>query len=408
MSGYRGIWIHPWDLMDLGALKLCERLAGLGFNAASLAVRYIEERQDTPGPNLIFQNPRRRAYTSEESAVYWRADPSRYAGLPPPLRPRPSRDVTGDAVKAFTKACREVGLRSVLWFPVLRWERAVRESPEYGVVDIYGSPVGHKRLFLCPSCPEVREALRLMVEELVEKYEFDELELDFIRYPEVTASPGSPLLSLALSPCFCERCRREAARRGLDLAEVAGELRAIVEWHVGYLGASGYCEECDYVSALHGELTRRLLESEPIRRWLSFRAQLITSLTEELARAARASRPGIRVSADLYPPSGSWRLGQDFAGLSRHLDGVKVMVYVRPFRRSPCRIPFETRLARELIGEKTLILGLASWPPTTPEDIRAQFALAAKSPVNGIAFYCFGWTPEENLRTIGQLWKEEV
>ncbi|MGY4707692.1 hypothetical protein ACVNPS_08110 [Candidatus Bipolaricaulota sp. J31] len=290
---------------------------------------------------------------------------------------------------------------------MLRWERAVRESPEYGVVDIYGSPVGHKRLFLCPSRPEVREALRLMVEELVENYSFDELEFDFIRYPEIHSSHGSPLLSLALSPCFCEYCSKEAIHWGLDLEQVKEELKSIVEWHVEYLGSSGYCEDRDYVGALYEELVREILERDPIRHWLSFRARLIGSLVEELARTARRLRPEIRVSADLYPPSGSWRLGQDLKLLSRYLDGVKIMLYVRPFKRSICRIPFEMRLARELTGEKDLILGLASWPPTTPEDIRAQFALATHSPIDGISFYCFGWTPEENLETISALWRGE-
>lgn len=401
---YRGMWVHPWDVADAGPERVTERLASLGLNAASLAVRYIEERQDVPGPGVIFQNPRRRAYVSEEGVVFWSVDPARYAHLPEPLRPVGSRDVPEDVVGAFVKACRGAGLKSVLWLPVLRWGSAVRAAPEYGVVDAYGSPVGHKRLFLCPSRPEVRDALRCLVEELAQRYEFDELELDFIRYPEVATQYGTPLLALAQSPCFCPSCQEEAARQDLDLEEVGRRLCAVVEWHVRYLGRSGYFRDEDFLEAAYSEWARTLAEDELVRRWLRFRAERIRALAEELATVVRRLRPGAQVTADLYPPSGAWLLGQDFKELSGVLDGAKIMVYVRPFRRSLGRIPYETLLARDRIGGKTLVLGLASWPPTTPEDIRRQLELARGCPIDGVSFYCYGWTPDENLEAIRTLW----
>ena len=81
------------------------------------------------------------------------------------------------------------------------------------------------------------------------------------------------------------------------------------------------------------------------------------------------------------------------------------MLYIRPFGRSICRITFETHLARTLVGNRTLVLGLASWPPTSPADIHAQLLLAERTPVDGVSFYCFGWTPEENLAAISKFWK---
>ncbi len=404
---YRGIWLHPWDLIDAGVPKVLAELKERGFTAVSLAARYIEERQNSPGPNLIFQNPYRRAYVSEGSAVYWRPEPDRYAHLPSVFRPTPSRDLQDDVVKIYTEACKATGLRSVLWLPVLRWDQLVRNDPQYSVVDIYGSPVGHKRLFLCPTHPTVRQALRSMVKELAERYEFDELELDFIRYPEVNSTYGSPLLALALSPCFCEHCQQAARRTGLELEDVRRRLKEVVEWHVRFIGSSGYCVDHDYNKALQNELARRFLEDALLRQWLSFRAQLIASLVKELVEEAHRVRPELAVTADLYPPSGAWELGQDFRELGRLLDGVKIMVYIKPFKQSLCRISLETRIARGLIGNKQLILGLASWPPTSPADIRAQYELARRSPIDGISFYCFGWTPSENFDAISDLWNEQ-
>ena len=316
--------------MDAEPERVCSRLAELGFNTVSLAVRYIEERPGTPGPNLIFQNPRRRAYVSEGDVVYWDFDPTRYEALPSPLQPRKSRDVPGDSLQTFVKVCEKNNLRKVVWFPVLRAERVLQSFPEYGVQDIYGSPVGPRRAFLCPSHPEVREALCLMIGELVEKYEFDELELDFIRYPEIL-SCEIPLLSLALSPCFCKHCQKKAEQQGIDLGEVAKELGSIVEWHVKWLGSSSHCEDRDYVKALYEELTRRVLENKIIQYWLSFRAWLVTDLVAELAGIARR-RKEVQVTADLYPPSGSWQVGQDFSALAQNLDGVKSYALYPAFR----------------------------------------------------------------------------
>ncbi|MEO2152657.1 MAG: hypothetical protein ABGW50_08380, partial [Thermococcus sp.] len=258
---YRGTWLHPWDFTE----GVIERIAKIGFNHVSMAVRYFEERQDWPGPNIIFQNPKRRAYTAEENAVYWDADGGRYSHLPPYLRPEKSREAKGDIVERFVNACEENSLKSVLWFPTLRWEKAVRDDIGVGMKDVYGSHPGYKRMFLCPSNPIVREALELMVEELSEKYDFDEFEFDFIRYPEVPSTHGTPLLSLALSPCFCKYCQERARDYGVDLEEVKRELRGLVEWHVDYLSNTPYCTDEDYLEAVYSELARFLLEGDLIR-----------------------------------------------------------------------------------------------------------------------------------------------
>ncbi|AJC72733.1 hypothetical protein X802_05760 [Thermococcus guaymasensis DSM 11113] len=399
---YRGIWLHPWDFTK----DAIERMAKIGFNHVSMAVRYFEERQDWPGPNLIFQNPERRTYTSEENAVYWDADEGRYSHLPPYLRPETSTEAKGDIVERFVNACKENSLKSVLWFPTLRWEKAVRANVGVGMKDIYGSHPAYKRMFLCPSNPLVREALELMVEELSERYDFDEFEFDFIRYPEVPSTHGTPLLSLALSPCFCRYCRERARDYGVDLEEVRRELKEVVEWHVDYLSNTPYCTDGDYLQAVYSELARFLLEDDLVRKWIKFRAEVIADLLRDLSKIVRRNNPRAKVTADLYPPSGSWLLGQDYKTISKIVDGVKVMIYTKPFGKSVCRVPYESRLARKLLGKKLLVIGLASWPPMTSEDIEREFRLVLSSPADGVGFYSYGWTPDGNLLTIERLFRE--
>ncbi|WP_144080589.1 hypothetical protein [Thermococcus paralvinellae] len=76
---YKGTWIHPWDFNE----EAISKISHYGFTHASLAIRYIEERQNWPGPNIIFQNSKKRTYTSEENAVYWIPNKERYSHLPP-------------------------------------------------------------------------------------------------------------------------------------------------------------------------------------------------------------------------------------------------------------------------------------------------------------------------------------
>ena len=399
---YRGIWLHPWDFTEY----TIKRIANIGFDHISMAVRYIEERQNWPGPNVIFQNLKRKTYTSEENAIYWDVDEKRYSNLPPYIRPEKSKEVKGDIVEKFTKACEENSLKSVLWFPTLRWEKAVRDNLNVGVEDIYGSHPSYKRMFLCPSNPLVRDVLERMVEELSERYEFDEFEFDFIRYPEVPSTHGTPLLDLALSPCFCRHCVEKAKEHDLDLEEVSMELKKVVEWHVEYLSNTLYCTDEDYLRAIYTEFARFLVNNEVIRKWLEFRTEVIAELLRDLSKIVRRNNPRAKITADLYSPSGSWLLGQDYRKIAKALDGVKVMIYTKPFGKSICRIPYESRLARRLLGKKLLVIGLASWPPITPKDIAEEFKLVLSSPADGVGFYSYGWTPDRNLLTIKKLFRE--
>jgi len=399
---YKGVWLHPWDFTP----NTLERISNIGFDHVSMAVRYFEERQNWPGPNLLFQNPSRRTYTAEENAVYWEVTEERYSHLPRPLRPRKSSEVKDDAVKKFIEACDKNSLKSVLWFPTLRGEATVRDNSEFGVIDVYNTHASYKRMFLCPSNPLVKEALELMVEELSERYEFNEFEFDFIRYPEIPSTHGTPLLELALSPCFCKHCVDKARDEGLDLEEVRRKLKEVVEWHVEYLSNTLYCADEDYLRAIYTEFARFLADNEVIRKWLEFRTNVVTELLKDLSKIIKRNNPKAKITADLYPPSGSWLLGQDYKKITKTLDGVKIMIYTKPFGRSICRIPYESRLARRLLGKKIIVMGLASWPPMTPKDITEEFKLTLSSPADGVGFYSYGWTPDENILTIEKLFKE--
>ncbi len=401
----KGIWVHPWDLADIGVGRALEDIGSLGFNSISLAVRYVEERQAYPGPGLILRNRKRPLYLSEESQVYWKPDYTRYRGLPQDIIPVESSDVERDIVEEFSRKCSSRGLNCVFWFPVLRMDRSVRSNPGYGVRDFAGGLAGYKRYFACPNNPVVRKAILSMVEDLATRYVFNELELDYIRFPETPSSLHDPIIVFASMPCFCRYCREEAGRRGIDLDSVAGRLRGIVERLQRIYNRSGYMFDgsIDFIESRYRAFARLLIEDLLLRKWIEFRSSSIADLVASIRDTLR-SYSTARLSADLYPPSISWLLGQDYRLLGELLDTVKIMIYTEPFNQSPARIPFEVADARSLLpGGTRVVVGLAGWPPQTPAGVRRDIELALGSGVDGVYLYSYGWSTRVVLEEVSRI-----
>ncbi len=396
MVKVKGIWVHPWDLADIGVEKVLEELVDIGFNSISLCVRYVEERQDWPGPNILFHNPRRLAYTSEENAFYWDISVDRFKELPEELRPRTSREV-GLVFKEYIELCRSYGLTCAVWLPVLRYEKAVRLNPRLGAVDVSGSPADYKRLFMCPSNPLVKRFIELVVEDLLTKYEFNILELDYIRFPKPPVTHAPPHILLPLLACMCDYCRKEMRNHGLDPDRLVSKVKSIGEGIREFINKHPYSpqDDVDYTVALYMDFSWRVLGDPTIRKWLNMRLNQITGIVELVRDKVKEINPKVELSIDVYPPSTSWLLGQDYKSIGRLVSSVKIMLYTEQFNISPYRITFEAELAKKLLPSNVdVIVGLGTWPPATPASIRRDISLALEAGVDGLYFYSYGWTPK--------------
>jgi uncharacterized lipoprotein YddW (UPF0748 family) len=123
--------------------------------------------------------------------------------------------------------------------------------------------------WLCPTQPANRELLQKLVAELASNYPVDGVQLDLIRYPETHS-------------CYCTSCRS-------SFEAYLG--RSLAAWPAAVLGSGA----------------ERL-------SWQAFRQDVINGLVAELARTARQTRPGIIVSAAVYPDARSAKVmvGQDW------------------------------------------------------------------------------------------------
>ncbi|MBW3534108.1 MAG: family 10 glycosylhydrolase, partial [Gemmatimonadetes bacterium] len=151
-------------------------------------------------------------------------------------------------------------------------------------------------LFAAPSDPVVRRRVTEVVEDLASRYDLDGVHLDYIRYP------------------------------GPDFDYSRGALEAFRGWMAERVPAAER-------AAAEGAWPRDPLayaEAFP-QEWAEFRREQVTRLTEEVAGAARGARPGIVVSAAVFPDPEDARRNrfQDWGAWARWglLDAVAPMAY---------------------------------------------------------------------------------
>ena len=125
---------------------------------------------------------------------------------------------------------------------------------------------GKEEPWLCPSHPENQALEIASMVEVARNYNVDGLHFDYIRYPDS-------------DHCFCGGCRQRFER---DLGH------AVAAWPGG------------------------VRTPGPDRAaWLDWRRSNITAVVKAVARQARAVRPGIKISAAVFP---NWRTDRDGVG----------------------------------------------------------------------------------------------
>jgi uncharacterized lipoprotein YddW (UPF0748 family) len=224
--------------------------------------------------------------------------PSRVLPVASPVASR------GDQVAQCLAACRKHGLQMHLW--KVNWNlgaAAPREFVERMRREgrLQADSQGREQLWLCPSHPENR---RLEVESLVEvarNYDIDGIHFDYIRYPDA-------------DHCYCAGCK---ARFELSIGA------AVRNW------------------------PKDVLAEGPLRQqWLEWRRGNITALVKAVSREARAARPGIKLSAAVFP---NWPADRDSIGQDWKLWCEKgYLDFVCPMDYTPSDRGFDNMIARQV------------------------------------------------------------
>jgi uncharacterized lipoprotein YddW (UPF0748 family) len=207
---------------------------------------------------------------------------------------------------------------------------------------------GQERLWLCPSHPRNQKLEIDSMVEVASRYPVDGLHFDYIRYPDS-------------DHCFCAGCR-ERFRRAMGRGPRA--------WPG---------------DVLDGGALRQ--------RWLEWRRGNITTVVKDVSERARAARPGIRISAAVFP---NWSTERDSIGQDWKLWCERgYLDFVCPMDYTPSNGSFENMLRRQVewAGKTRCHPGIgfsASSSPFGADKVVDQINISRRYGTGGFVIFNYG------------------
>ena len=222
-------------------------------------------------------------------------------------------------------AAEEAGAEPWLWYPVFADNPVLKEidaqicvpSCDLSLLDAHGAWSGsgpdEDFIFFCPNQASTVAALREELLRRLDQCSWRGVFLDRMRYP----SPANGVEALAT--CFCDTCRERMEAAGISVSAVQAALALLPERLKAGQGARYSGTPMDVHTAL--------LEDLELSDWESFRCRSLEAALDPLIEASRSR--GLGVGLDLYSPSLSILVSQDYHSLGARADWIKPMTYYR-------------------------------------------------------------------------------
>ncbi|MBU7032554.1 MAG: hypothetical protein HXS53_08485 [Theionarchaea archaeon] len=388
---YKGIWVMPWQLQDEGAEHVCSTVQDLGINSISLGVHMALHRQSAGSQAaFLYHNTKRKTFVSEDGVIYYTPHETFYTTL----IPKKSAEIPDDSLEILVQASQNTGIKAEAWVTCFHDPHVLMEHPEVSVIDVYGT---RERNILCVNNIESQTFVLSMIRDILEHYDIDGLELDYVRdnWPGFYLSHVDEITKVAASHCFCPSCQEKAREWGFDMDAMKTSVLKILENQI-----PPYLVRTSPYQGLTDSLIEYLLDDEGICQFLQFRRKSCSSFFEKAKSVRDDCNPAVILSADLFPPSFSWKVGQDFREISQYVDVIKVKTHYF-YDPSSLRLKYvyEHRLASQLC-ECDICAGVLIRAPASPSDITVAIRAAREAGVEGLYYYCYDAAPEENLEAI--------
>ena len=440
-----GMQVHPHDIKFEGADAVIDNMQRLGAVTTVYPIcNYIEERQ--PPRNSEFpHNPIRKVYHTK-GGLYFEPHLEYYKKSV--LKPQRTPDVDlkdFDALGAITDSAKENGMRVLAWILSLTDSILAYRYTKYSMVDVYGKKVSG---WLCPSYPEVRSYVSRLIEDIVTSYRVDGIFFDRFRFPE-WAGYGKgfdPAFT-----CFCKECSSRAKRNGINLSKTRKAMKRIAD-------SVKENRIPEIISKFHNyrkgslDLAKIFVDMPELSEWINHRQDIITDFVSEAYKSVKDINPELEFSLDLWPPSYSWLLGQDYQKLRKYCDSLKFFSYHKLGGGEDMKAMFqelenlnpnleissllnlfyrffgfsgpnnldelgEKGLAIDFVLEETLKAleetkeevevypGIQIWD-VTPEEVKEAVSKCFEGHVDGIVAFCYGWATLENIKSFGDAIRE--
>ncbi len=276
----RAVWIeYPQDAY----------LAG-NFNKDKVR-KMIDECKEM-GANTLFWLVKARV--ADTASVLW---------YPSEVGPSHPSCAQYDGLADGIKMAHEAGMQVHAYFSVFpegdpnatdlpQGQAILAQHPEWAVVDSNGKPT----VFVCAAHEGYRQYLLRLIDEVIEKYGFDGIHLDFIRYPR--------------SACYCEVCKQNLRERfGLEVKDAQALIEDVFYSNLSFDERAVYLHEADSIIDYYCENVHRTVAT--------------------ISAHLKSKHPNKYLSAAVFPNvrSSTSQVYCDWVGFSQFLDFVCPMVY---------------------------------------------------------------------------------
>ncbi|MGI6854712.1 hypothetical protein [Mesorhizobium sp. 1B3] len=383
------MWTYPWDVQDLGYETVERELTQrAGLDTISLATSYHAGRFLQP------RSPRRKAYFPEDGTIYFRPDKTLWEGVA--IQPKLADVIEkgGDVLRELVRRRDQGGMKISCWTVCLHNTRLGMLHPHAVTRNAFGDPNYYN---LCPSHPDARAYVRVMVQDISRNYRPDRIELEspsFMGFAheyhhEKDGVGLTPEDDFLLSLCFCPSCLARSTEAGVD-GEAARKL--VRQW------IAESCERAVPARRFPDFPASGLDTFAPwpeLHAYLLWRFEPVTSLVDEIRAATDPATQVVII--DLKD---GWLGGCDLAALGKVCDGAILCAY----DMSPEGVTDLLTAGRAALGpDKFLGTGYRLFYPEMPDAgaLAAKVKPALEAGV-GINFYNYGLVPAARLDWVRQ------
>ncbi|MEM2088208.1 MAG: hypothetical protein QXF52_05965 [Thermoproteota archaeon] len=214
---------------------------------------------------------------------------------------------------ACVKEARRRGIKIYVWKQI--FHKIGSEYKELGqLVGLNSEPI--QKSWICPNNMESAESIIEELRFILNNNDVDGLFIDVFRYP----SPYDGLSSMLT--CFCKPCISRALEMGIDLEKTRKGVKDFIE-RIRRLSMEEIAllkKEGDRSKIFH-----HLFRDPDMLNFFKFRSYSINNFVKNVHLLVKEK--GLSLGLDIFPPSLSWLVGQDYSLLKNNCSWMKPMIY---------------------------------------------------------------------------------
>lgn len=418
-----GIHIHPHDILDEGGKTILNYINKLkDVDTIFPQVNTIFERN--PNPIGVLPRNKKNGVVHGNGKLFISLDVEEtFSELYQELD---SSIINGrDPLLEFKQCSLGTNYKVVPWFNLLNGDFK-GNIEEHCVVTYDGEFVQD---WICPNSPIISEMWGHVLIQTKKMYGYSMFMIDRIRYPDWSGENVNPK---TLFTCFCSHCKKKMIEKGMNIDQLIHSFDKVKE----------HLQNKQYQKAV-----QIFKESEQIQEWYTFRQESVTSFLQRLIEHIEQKDKKVDFWLDLWPPSYSWLLGQNYHQLTRCVPilkhfpyhklggGADVQGLIDYFARTPeeqesafqaflklfdfpydiSYIDFKLRgfpikfvrdendHARRLSHRNTQIYsGIQMWNIDV-EDLIYAIQEAKHSKADDLIYYCYGWADDKHFKAVSSV-----